>query len=135
MNTPVTAVIIVITLIVGSTLSVMNKACKSGHHAWCAPCPPYGIILKLSRRPDCDCRPEPWATVLARDAPCFIAHKHFAAIRRAKEIETLNVHSGTITKRPLTRGRFLMHFVRQADSAETLRAFYVTSSSIWPSFS
>ena len=59
----------------------------------------------------------------------------FAAIRRAKEIETLNVHSGTITKRPLTRGRFLMHFVRQADSAETLRAFYVTSSSIWPSFS
>jgi hypothetical protein len=38
-------------------------------------------------------------------------------------------------KRPLTRGRFLMHFVRQADSAETLRAFYVTSSSIWPSFS
>jgi hypothetical protein len=22
---------------VGSTLSIMNKACKSGYHAWCAP--------------------------------------------------------------------------------------------------
>ena len=75
MNTPLISVIIVIVLIVGSTLSVMNKACKSGHHAWCAPCPPYGIILKLSRRPDCDCRPESRATVLARDTPCFIAHK------------------------------------------------------------
>jgi hypothetical protein len=30
MNTPVTAVIIVVALIVGSALSLMNKACKSG---------------------------------------------------------------------------------------------------------
>jgi hypothetical protein len=37
MNTPVMGVIIVIALIVGSTLSIMNKACKSGHHGWCAP--------------------------------------------------------------------------------------------------
>jgi hypothetical protein len=37
MNTPVIAVIIVIVLIVGSTLTIMNKACKSGYHAWCAP--------------------------------------------------------------------------------------------------
>jgi hypothetical protein len=37
MNTPLIAVIIVIALIVGSALSVMNKACKSGYHAWCAP--------------------------------------------------------------------------------------------------
>ena len=37
MNTPLISVIIVIALIVGSTLSVMNKACKSGNHAWCAP--------------------------------------------------------------------------------------------------
>src|SRR6516225_186251 len=80
MNTPLISVIIVIALIVGSTLSVMNKACKSGHHAWAPQCPPYGIILKLSRRPDCDCRPEPRATVLARNAPCFIAHKHLAAM-------------------------------------------------------
>jgi hypothetical protein len=37
MNAPVMAVIIVVTLIVGSTLSTMNKACKSGYHSWCAP--------------------------------------------------------------------------------------------------
>jgi len=37
MNSPLLGVIIVIALIVGSTLSIMNKACKSGHHAWCAP--------------------------------------------------------------------------------------------------
>ena len=37
MNTPIIAVIIAIMLIVGSTLSVMNKACKSGYHAWCDP--------------------------------------------------------------------------------------------------
>ena len=37
MNTPVIAVIIVVALIVGSTLSILNKACRSGYHAWCAP--------------------------------------------------------------------------------------------------
>jgi hypothetical protein len=37
MNSPVTAVIILIALVVSSTLSIMNKACKSGYHAWCAP--------------------------------------------------------------------------------------------------
>jgi hypothetical protein len=36
MNAPVTAIVIVVALIVGSTLSIMNKACKSGYHAWCA---------------------------------------------------------------------------------------------------
>ena len=34
---PVIAVIIVVALIVGSTLSILNKACKSVYHAWCAP--------------------------------------------------------------------------------------------------
>jgi hypothetical protein len=29
--------LIVIMLIAGSTLSIMNKACKGGYHAWCAP--------------------------------------------------------------------------------------------------
>lgn len=29
--------LIVVVLIVGSTLTTMNKACKSGYHAWCAP--------------------------------------------------------------------------------------------------
>jgi hypothetical protein len=37
MNSPLLVVIIVIALVVGSTLSIMNKACKSGYHAWCAP--------------------------------------------------------------------------------------------------
>jgi hypothetical protein len=37
MNSPLLVVLIVIVLVVGSTLSIMNKACKSGYHAWCAP--------------------------------------------------------------------------------------------------
>jgi hypothetical protein len=37
MNSPLLVALIVIVLIVGSTLSIMNKACKSGYHAWCAP--------------------------------------------------------------------------------------------------
>jgi hypothetical protein len=37
MSSTLLGVLIVIVLIVGSTLSIMNKACKSGYHAWCAP--------------------------------------------------------------------------------------------------
>jgi hypothetical protein len=37
MKTPLLVVLIVIVLLLGSTLTVMNKACKSGYHAWCAP--------------------------------------------------------------------------------------------------
>jgi hypothetical protein len=36
MNSPLLVVLIVIVLVVGSTLTIMNKACKSGYHAWCA---------------------------------------------------------------------------------------------------
>jgi hypothetical protein len=36
MNAPIAAVIVVIALILGSTPSIMNKACKSGYHAWCS---------------------------------------------------------------------------------------------------
>ena len=36
MDAPVAAVIVVIALILGSTLSIMNKG-KSGYHAWCSP--------------------------------------------------------------------------------------------------
>jgi len=35
-----TALVIVLTaavVIVGSTLTIMNKACKSGYHTWCNP--------------------------------------------------------------------------------------------------
>ena len=37
MNSPLVAALIVIVLTVGSALSIMNKACKSGYHSWCAP--------------------------------------------------------------------------------------------------
>jgi hypothetical protein len=37
MNAPVAAVIVMVALILGSTLSIMNKACKHGYHAWCSP--------------------------------------------------------------------------------------------------
>src|SRR5215472_6986445 len=70
MNTPLISVIIVIALIVGSTLSVRTKPAKAAITLGAPQCPPYGIILKLSRRPDCDCRPEP-------RPPCW------PAIRRA----------------------------------------------------
>ena len=36
MNSPILVVLIVLVLIIGSTLSAMNKACKSGYHSWCA---------------------------------------------------------------------------------------------------
>jgi hypothetical protein len=31
------AVIVVVALLLGSTLSIMNKACKRGYHVWCSP--------------------------------------------------------------------------------------------------
>jgi hypothetical protein len=37
MNSPLLVVLIVLVLVVGSTLSMMNKACKSGYRAWCEP--------------------------------------------------------------------------------------------------
>jgi hypothetical protein len=37
MNSPLLAVAVVILIIIGSALTLMNKACKSGYHAWCAP--------------------------------------------------------------------------------------------------
>jgi len=37
MNSPLRVVIVVIALVVGSTLTILNKACKSGYHAWCVP--------------------------------------------------------------------------------------------------
>ena len=37
MNSPLLVAVIVIVLMVGGTLTTMNKACKHGYHAWCAP--------------------------------------------------------------------------------------------------
>jgi hypothetical protein len=36
----------VIVLVVGSALSIMNKACKSSYHAWCAPMSTVGHHVK-----------------------------------------------------------------------------------------
>jgi hypothetical protein len=38
----------VIVLIFGSTLSIMNKACKSGYHAWCAPMSTVRLVEAVS---------------------------------------------------------------------------------------
>ena len=35
MNNSLLAVLIVIALVVGSAVSVVKKACKSGYHTWC----------------------------------------------------------------------------------------------------
>jgi hypothetical protein len=37
MKTPLLIVLTAIVLGVGSTLAIMNNACKSSHHTWCAP--------------------------------------------------------------------------------------------------
>lgn len=37
MRAPLLIVLAVVVLGTGSTLAVMNNACKSSHHAWCAP--------------------------------------------------------------------------------------------------
>ena len=37
MKTPLLIVLTVVVLGTGSALAVMNNACKSSHHAWCAP--------------------------------------------------------------------------------------------------
>ena len=37
MKTPLLIVIAALVLVTGSTLAIMNNACKSSHHSWCAP--------------------------------------------------------------------------------------------------
>jgi hypothetical protein len=37
MRTAVVIVLTAVVLAVGSTLTIMNNACKSGYHTWCAP--------------------------------------------------------------------------------------------------
>lgn len=45
-NSPLLVVVIVIALIVGTTLTIMNKACKADYHAWCAPMSTLGHHIK-----------------------------------------------------------------------------------------
>jgi hypothetical protein len=37
MKAPLLIVIGVVALVAGSGLAIMNNACKSSHHGWCAP--------------------------------------------------------------------------------------------------
>ena len=37
MKTPLLIALVAVVFGVGSTLAIMNNACKSSHHAWCAP--------------------------------------------------------------------------------------------------
>ena len=37
MKTPLLIALTAVVLLAGSTLAIMNNACKSDHHAWCAP--------------------------------------------------------------------------------------------------
>jgi hypothetical protein len=37
MKTPLLVVLTAVVVVAGSALAIMNNACKSGHHSWCAP--------------------------------------------------------------------------------------------------
>ena len=49
MKTPLLIVLAVVVLGAGSALTVMNNACKSGHHVWCAPTSDIGHHTKTGR--------------------------------------------------------------------------------------
>jgi hypothetical protein len=37
MKTPLLIALTAVVVVAGSTLALMNNACESGHHSWCAP--------------------------------------------------------------------------------------------------
>jgi hypothetical protein len=37
MKAPLSIVLAAVVLVAGSSLAMMNSACKNSHHAWCAP--------------------------------------------------------------------------------------------------
>jgi hypothetical protein len=47
MKTPLTIILSAVALVVISTLAVMNGACKSGRHGWCAPMSAVQSDIKL----------------------------------------------------------------------------------------
>ena len=59
MKTPLLIALVAVVFGVGSTLAIMNNACKSSHHAWCAPVSSLRTIQGLgtarstARRPIC----------------------------------------------------------------------------------
>ena len=47
MKTPLLIVLAVVVLGAGSALAIMNNACKSSHHAWCAPISDIGHHTRI----------------------------------------------------------------------------------------
>ena len=39
-------VLIVVVLLMGGALAVMNNACKTSHHSWCAPSPHISAVTR-----------------------------------------------------------------------------------------
>lgn len=39
-------VLIVVVLLVGGGLAIMNNACKTSHHSWCAPSPHVSAVAR-----------------------------------------------------------------------------------------
>ena len=37
MKAPLLIALVTVVLLVGSSLAIMNSACKNSHHGWCAP--------------------------------------------------------------------------------------------------
>ena len=37
MNNALLSVLVMIVIVIGSALTLMKQACKTGYHAWCAP--------------------------------------------------------------------------------------------------
>ena len=46
MKSPLVIVLVAVMLVTVGTLAVMNRACKSSQHAWCAPMATVGHHLK-----------------------------------------------------------------------------------------
>ncbi len=46
MKSPLVIVLVAVVLVTAGTLAVMNKACKSSQHAWCAPMSSVGHHIK-----------------------------------------------------------------------------------------
>ncbi len=51
MNSPLLALVVIIVIVIGATLTTMNRACKTAYHAWCAPNPAWYGITRNLRRP------------------------------------------------------------------------------------
>jgi hypothetical protein len=49
MKAPLWIVVVAVVLVTGSTLAIMNNACKSSHYSWCAPVSGFQHHVKSGR--------------------------------------------------------------------------------------